>query len=77
MSNNPEISQETFLRMRERWQPCVDLMPFFDYCAAHVLANQYFHLLEIMCLIQEGRLRFAPSTRLKLWSMRRSPRKVF
>ena len=42
ISNNPETSQATFLRMRERWQPCVDLMPFFDYCAGHFSAKQPF-----------------------------------
>lgn len=45
MSKNPEISQATFLRMRERWQPCVDLMPFFDYCAGHIPAKQPFSSL--------------------------------
>jgi hypothetical protein len=45
MSSYPEICQTAFLRMRERWQPCVDLMPFFDYCAAHFLANQPFSSL--------------------------------
>jgi hypothetical protein len=42
MSGNPESCQATFLRMRESWQPCVDLMPFFDYCAAHFPAKQPF-----------------------------------
>jgi hypothetical protein len=42
ISNNPEISQAIFLGMRERWQPCVDLMPFFDFCAGHVHAKQPF-----------------------------------
>jgi hypothetical protein len=46
MFNNPEICQATFLRMRERWQPCVDLMPFFDYCAAHFPAKQPFSSLS-------------------------------
>lgn len=40
--SNPEICQATFLRMCERWQPCVDLMPFFDYCATHFPAKQPF-----------------------------------
>ena len=45
MSGTPETCQATFLRMRERWQPCVDLMPFFDYCAAHFTAKQPFSSL--------------------------------
>jgi hypothetical protein len=28
--------------MREKWQECVSLMPFFDYCAGHVPAKQPF-----------------------------------
>lgn len=31
--------------MRDKWQSCVDVMPFFDYCAAHVPANQPFSSL--------------------------------
>jgi len=32
----------SFLAMREKWQPCVGLMPFFNYCAAHFPAKQPF-----------------------------------
>jgi hypothetical protein len=45
MSTNLEICEAIFLRMRERWQPCVDLMPFFDYCAGYFPAKQPFSSL--------------------------------
>jgi hypothetical protein len=41
-SDNPSVCLATFLHMREKWQECVSLMPFFDYCAAHVPAKQPF-----------------------------------
>jgi len=44
--NNPETCQTTFLHMRERWKPSVDLMPFFEYCAGHFDANKPFSALR-------------------------------
>lgn len=32
----------TFLSMRDKWQPLVEIMPFFDYCAGFISASQPF-----------------------------------
>lgn len=58
---NPNSCQATFLRMRERWQPCVDLMPFFDYCAGHFPAKQPF--------ISLGNYVFNPGSPLALCTL--------
>jgi len=77
MSNNSEICQATFLHMRDKWQSCVDVMPFFEFCASQFPAKKHFNLLEAMYLILVVPLRFAPFTRLKLCPMQWSPKKVF
>ncbi|MEI8294022.1 MAG: hypothetical protein WCG66_08535 [bacterium] len=42
MTNNPNSCEATFLCMREKWQPCVELMPFFDYCSSQFHPKQAF-----------------------------------
>ena len=35
-------SLQQFLHMRDKWQSCVDVMPFFEFCAGHFSSKQPF-----------------------------------
>jgi len=35
-------SLQQFLHMRDKWQSCVDVMPFFEFCAGHFPSKQPF-----------------------------------